>query len=488
MFRNAGTATLGRVLGRGVGYIAQIILARALAPEGYGLFAIGWTLLRLFSIAGHLGLDYGVVKFGSQYWQKDALKLRSVALFSIGTALLSGLIFGSAMYISAPWLAQVVFKKEDLELIIKGLALAFPFATALRVLAATTSLSGNMLCGAVAEDMAQPALQMVLFIFLFNSGMGLSAALISTTVSYGISVALGILCVARVIPGIFSFGPVLAQDFWPLYKFSLPAIVGVTLGAFNLWGDRLLVGYFGSEVDTGIYQSISTITMFTTIVLSGIKISIAPVISQMHHNSNYAGIKSLIKAVTRWALYVSTPILLIVFIDADSVILGVFGKAYLNGALPLIILTIGQVFYIMFGAIDQVYLMTGNQKEWLRISAGIFMLTFILDALLIPRMHLIGASIVSSAMMLLLGGISATVLHHRLRFWLFDIFHLKIIAAAAITALLIGPVASSLHLGLLPNLLITFFGICTVFTTLLWFAGIEATDKAALQQYTKRLF
>src|SRR5688500_13129104 len=71
LMSRSATATIGRILGRAVGYLTQIFLARLLAPEGFGLFAIGWTLLRLFSIAGHLGLDFGVIKFGSQYWQKD---------------------------------------------------------------------------------------------------------------------------------------------------------------------------------------------------------------------------------------------------------------------------------------------------------------------------------------------------------------------------------------------------------------------------------
>ena len=390
------------------------------------------------------------------------------------------------LYVSATWLAQVVFKKPDLELIIKGFAFTFPFATTLRVLTATTSLSGKMLCGAITEDVAQPTLQMILFLFLFNTDIGLTAALISTTASYGISVFLGILCVAKSVPGIFSFGTILMQDFKPLFQFSIPAIAGVTLGAFNLWGDRLLVGYYGTEADTGIYQSISIITMLTTLILSGIKISIAPIISQMHQNNNFNGITFLIKSVTRWTLYFSMPILITVFISAKAVIQIFFGVGYLRGALPLTILTIGQVFYLMFGAIDQVYLMTGNQKEWLKISAGIFVLTIIFDALLIPRLHLVGASIVSSAMMFILGSLSTIILNHRHQLGIFDVYHLKIFVAAIITALLIGPISTHLYIGLIQNLLITVFSSCALFSSLLWITGIESTDRAIICQYSRK--
>lgn len=132
------------------------------------------------------------------------------------------------------------------------------------------------------------------------------------------------------------------------------------------------------------------------------KNSAAPAISRLHHNNNLAEIAALSKSISRWCLYTTMPLLLFVLFNANGVITVFFGKEYSNGSVPLLILTAGQCFYVAFGIIDQVLLMTGRQKEWLAISTIVFLPTFILDAIFIPKFHLLGSSIVSSTMILLL--------------------------------------------------------------------------------------
>ncbi|MBI5351621.1 MAG: polysaccharide biosynthesis protein [Chloroflexi bacterium] len=477
----SGIAITGRILGRGLGYLSQIVLARILAPDGYGIFAIGWTILRLFSIAGHLGLDYGVTKFGTQYWGKDQTRIKNLVILSTGSAFMSGLIFGLILNITAPWLAEVVFRKPELEQILQGIALTFPFATTLRVLAATSIIQGKTIYGAISEDIIQPVVQMILFLLLIKTFGGISAAITSTIISYAVSTIVGAAFVTYLIPNIFSQKSIITKDLLPLFRFSLPAIVGATLGAFNLWGDRLLVGYFGTKFDTGIYQSISIITMLTTIVLSGMKISAAPAISRMSNDDRRSDIESLSKSISRWSLYLTMPMLLFVFTNANNVITIFFGEKYQAGVIPLLILTAGQAFYVTFGITDQVLLMTGRQKEWLTISTTVFLLTVFFDALLIPKLHLLGASLVSTAMIILLGILSILCLKHYLNFWLLDSSHFKIIATTLLSGLFTYPI--TLQLSSLGNALGTFISLVTtgaIFVLFLFVYGMDPRDKIQL--------
>ena len=479
-------AMTGRILGRGMGYIVQIFLARILAPDGYGLFAIGWTILRLFSIAGHLGLDYGVTKFGTQYWEKDQARLKSLIILSISSAFISGLIFGLTLHAASPWLAGIFFKKPELEPILKGVALTFPLAATLRVLAATSSIQGKTLYGALSEDITQPLVQMAIFSLLFSSYGGINAAITSTIISYTVATIVGFAFVAYLIPNIFKSTSIITNDLIPLFRYSLPAIAGATLGAFNLWGDRLLVGYFGTKSDTGIYQSISTLTMFTTIVLSGIKISAAPAISRMYNNNNHSEIESLLKSISRWSLYLTMPILLFVLTNANKIITIFFGKEYQNGTSSLLILTIGQCFYIMYGIIDQALLMTGKQKEWLVISTIVFLTTVFLDAILIPKFHILGASLVSSAMIFFLGILSIFYLKNHLNFWLLDKSHLKIIATALFSGIFSYLLTNQLPFGMAVNTIFSFFITISIFTIILFLFGMDPKDKFQIKNIVRR--
>jgi O-antigen/teichoic acid export membrane protein len=486
LLRNSGVATLARILGRSVGYIVQIILARILLPDTFGLFAIGWTILRLFTIAGHLGLDYGVIHFGSRYWQKDDIGLKSVFALSLIGAFASGLIFGLLLYLLAPWLSIEFFKKPELKTILQGFAFTFPLATSLRILAATSSISKNMLFGGIAEDVVQPLFQIILlFAFISTGSNSISAVIFSTIFSYIIAVTFGFAGVKRLVPKALSIGKISTQDAFALFSFSLPTIIAVTLAAFNLWGDRLIVGYFGSETQTGIYQSISIITMITTTILSGIKITIAPIISQTFYSGEIEKLHSMGKMITRWTLYFSTPILLVTAIAPREIITIAFGLPYQSGSTALFWLTIGQLFYVTYGLGDQFFLLTGKNKDWLIIATSIFILTIGLDALFIPRLGLIGAALVSCAMMMLMGLLSLFRLKQILHFWLFDRQHIKIWVAALnaglITLAILHFLVMSTQLKLLAAFIISGF----FFVIFLIIYGFSSEDKRILGQMIK---
>jgi len=63
--RGAGVALPGRVIGRAMAVLTQILLARLLGPAIFGLYSVGYALLRLGELILPLGMDQGVVRFGA---------------------------------------------------------------------------------------------------------------------------------------------------------------------------------------------------------------------------------------------------------------------------------------------------------------------------------------------------------------------------------------------------------------------------------------
>src|SRR5579863_6438013 len=101
----ASVFLVGRFLGRGVRFLGDIALAHILGPSKLGLFAIGWTFTRIITLVSPIGLDSGVVRFGTKFWESDSASFRGVLLWSLLMALLSGLFIGSIVFLAAPWLA-----------------------------------------------------------------------------------------------------------------------------------------------------------------------------------------------------------------------------------------------------------------------------------------------------------------------------------------------------------------------------------------------
>ncbi|RMH48620.1 MAG: hypothetical protein D6694_00260 [Gammaproteobacteria bacterium] len=71
--KGAIVAMGGRVGGRVMLLVSQVILARVLGPAGFGLYALGWTVMQIVSLIAPLGTHDGVIRFGSPAWKKTTV-------------------------------------------------------------------------------------------------------------------------------------------------------------------------------------------------------------------------------------------------------------------------------------------------------------------------------------------------------------------------------------------------------------------------------
>ena len=106
--KGAGTALFGKIIGRGIQLVAQILLARLLGPAEFGLYVLGLTVFQLGQQIGPLGLNNGVIHFGGRASQdnKEDIPtiLRTAQILLIGRAFLVGLI----VYLLALWFALAI--------------------------------------------------------------------------------------------------------------------------------------------------------------------------------------------------------------------------------------------------------------------------------------------------------------------------------------------------------------------------------------------
>jgi O-antigen/teichoic acid export membrane protein len=93
----AGITLFGKVSGRGIDALTEILLARWLGPTAFGLYAIGMTVLRIVGTIGAFGLNNGVIQFGARYWRTSP-HLKSTLVYAIGFSLVSGTVIGTIVF------------------------------------------------------------------------------------------------------------------------------------------------------------------------------------------------------------------------------------------------------------------------------------------------------------------------------------------------------------------------------------------------------
>jgi len=463
--KGAAVALGGRVIGRTVDIISQVTLARLLPPEAFGVYAIGWTVFRMLGVTAALGLDNGVIHYAPRYWRSDNGGMKSVLLQAIGLAVFSGMMTGVGMYSVAPWLGENVFHNAEVGRIIRWFSFAFFVYSGLKVVAVAITVSQKMQYAAYAVDITQPVVNWLLIVGLYAAGLGLSGAVAANICSFVVAFCLGCYYLKKLFPEV-SIKQV--RSVWmagELLVYSLPTLLAGTLTLCILWADRLLAGYFLTPIEVGIYHAASQLAMVFASILDAFGATFSPMIAHRFHRGQTKQLDELFKVSTKWGLYCSLPLFLVMVIAPQEVMEVLFGEQYVHGAPVLTILAISQLINVGTGVASRLLILTGHQNRWLLLSAVTLAVSVFLSLLMIPRFGLVGVALSSAGAMggLFLAGLLQV--RHSLAIWPYDGRYWKGMAAALITAgVLIGLHtvkigAPALHLLLMTAASIGVFGV-----------------------------
>lgn len=476
----SGVSLMGKIVGRGSYILGQIILARLYGPEVFGLFAIGLTIILLMDRFTPLGLDKGIIRFGAIYRNIDKGSFRGVILKSLWVSMFCGLIIGSGIYLATPWFVKIYGDKEGLQKILQGFAIGLPFMVGLRMAASATRISQRMKFAAITQDIGQPLIGLIFILVFYFLGWGIVGAVYAYVISYLVTFVGALFFTSQIFPEIFVPQPLDGPGYRELLNFSLPTAFTGMLGALNLWAARLLIGYFLPESEVGIYQALSQISILFAIILEAFNAIFAPMIAHLFHTNKLVQLEEAFRVSTKWGLYISMPLFLMILAAPQQLLSVMFGELYIKGTVPLTILTIAQFINVGTGAVGFLLIMTGRQNKWLIISAGAVFLNLVLGILLIPQYGINGAAVADSfsTIFLFLMGLYQT--KHLLRLWPYDRRFLKGILALMIPVFLLfffprdqfGNLVELFFIGLIAHL---------GFAAGLLALGLDQEDKAFIQ-------
>ncbi len=462
----------GKIFGRGLNALLQIILARALGPQILGLYALGWTTIRLGGVLIPLGLDRGIIHFTSKDWQDNPIGFKSILRRSLIIGFISGCIVGISLFISAPQLASFMHKPE-LTNVFRGFAIAYPLLAGMKIMAAATTVSKRMQYAVYIEDLGFPFFNLVLFLIFFGFGMGLNGAIIATACS------LLIVC----LMAIYFLRDILATASWntssiekpisiiSVLSYSIPSAFAGVFSVLLLWSDRYFIGYYLSAEQTGIYQALTQIPILFVISLQALSSIFAPMITELYAKKEYTRLNELFKISTKWGVYCSLPIFIVIILFPNHLLHALLGSQYAGWASPLIILAIGQMLNVITGPVGYILIMTGRQNYWFWLCLIAFIVNSILNIWLVPIYGFSGAAVATAVSIIIVNGGALLQTHYLLHLWPYDWRYLKGIASATITMILLMGYAhytiswsyTAGLLGALAIAAITFFGLLLLF-------------------------
>lgn len=391
--KGAGISFIGSAMGRGFWFLCQIILARYLGPEIFGLYVLGLTVLKLTELLTRMGLHTGAMRYISIYLKEDHGKLKGVIIISHLITFLNGIFIGGLVYFFSDFIATEIFHKPELTNVIKIFIFCTPFmATMMVTVSASTGFHTTKYLVYI-KDIIQPSLNLVLVIIFVNMGFNISWVIGAFVISHAIAFIPGIYFVSR------QFSRISKEYVKPVFKirelmiYSTPLLFTGFMAFVIKWTDTMMLGFMKTTNEVAIYRAAAQIPVFFILFLNAANTIYAPAIAEMYHAGNMRRLENIYKTITRWLFLIVLPISLVIIFSARELI-SVFGSGYIDsGYRVLIVLTIAQFINCITGGVSYTLSMTGKQNALFINSMAMAVMNIVLNYLLIPLYGSYGAAI-----------------------------------------------------------------------------------------------
>jgi O-antigen/teichoic acid export membrane protein len=383
---------IGTVAFNFFGLIASICVARILEIESYGEYAIIQNTIGLFSILAGFGLGLTATKYIAEYKETNPEKSIEIINFSIGLAILVGILLSLIYAIISPYIAENLFLKPVLTVPMQ-LSAGLLFLNALSgtqsgILAGFSSFNKIAQLNIISGVVTIPCT--IILAYFFN----LNGAILAAEIILIINVLVGYRYIKQVsgIPSLTININTIKSKIRLIKDFSLPNIVSNLICGFSFWFTSLLLvqqpmGYSEIAIYNAAYQW-RTLLIFIPGIIGQISL---PILAESFGGEKYDDIVPYLKKSMLIISILSISILT-VFSLFSGTIMSIYGPAFSDGWLVLIIVSITACVYAILLPISNVIVASGNMWIGALMNAG-WAIILIVSAVYLVKYGAIGLAI-----------------------------------------------------------------------------------------------
>ncbi|MFH1641581.1 MAG: flippase [Nanoarchaeota archaeon] len=391
-----------------VSYLTRMILARSLSPSEYGLFYAVFTFVLFFLFFRDLGMGNALAKYIPEFQIKkryDAIKtaIASAIIIQLLTTFILCLFF----FLSADFLSKNYFKSPEAALILKILIFYAIGSIFFRTWKSIFQGFQNMKMYSLFEFLKNS--MFLIFVLLF---LKLNLGFYAPALSYSVLTYLIALGLLPVLLRTFPYFKYKVKNFRPITKkiwlFALPVFLTSIGGRLISCIDTLILTYFGTLEEVGIYNVILPSTMIFLYFGNSISATIFPMVSELWAKKDKKRLFGGLKLMHRYSFVIIIPAALTAISFSQLFIKFFFGKEYLGnqiiifgnsfftGSLSLQILMIGMLFFVVAGINHNIISAVGKPGIVTKIILFSALINFVANIILIPRFSIVGAAFATS--------------------------------------------------------------------------------------------
>lgn len=423
----SGGLSLQRVLAT----VTEFVLARALGPVVYGVYALAWRFAQLL----FRFVNFGTVQTLQRYvpaYEDDPGRRARVAGLAYATTAVVGTALAVALVATADRLNTLTVAHPLFPPTVAAVGAVVALTGIVRTHASLLRAVGSARGEVAFTRVLLPAVRLVTTLLAVGLGYSVVGVVGALAVGTATLAALGAPAVVSAT-GIRPTVRGARSELRAFYNHATPVALSSIGKVFQNRVDILLVGALLTATATGVYGVVLVYVSLAWIPLLAFNMLLPPVATELYAEDRVDTLDRVYTSITRLILTAVVPILVVQTVFGRE-LLGLFGPTYTAGYLPLVVYLAGVLAGSAVGATGWLLMMTDHQYvrmalDWL-LAAGNVALTY----LFISAFGLVGAALGTGLAIALQNGLQVLVLRHYEGLFAFDATFLKPLAAGLVMA------------------------------------------------------
>jgi len=379
------------LIGTIIGYGLRIYLSRSLSTSDYGLIYAILAFVGFFTVFRELGLNSTIAIFIPKFLhKKEFWRIKSSLYFVILVQTFVSLIVILPIFMLSDEIAIIFFKTSLASLPLKLICISFMASIPFDAIRCAYQGMQDIKIFSIIEPLRLSILFIVSVILISLNVVG---------VAYGYAIA-AIICsivffmlFAKRYSKIFNEKLNFSKSK-EILKFGSIILSGSVFGAVLSYIDTILLTFFHTSVDVGLYQVALPTAQLIPFLVTPLSVVLLPFISELWSKKAKKVLNNTITFISKFSFVVIIPEIIIMISFPDIIIRMIFGEKFVleSAIYTLQILSIGMLFFTLVSILRLVF--NGIEKPMLntKLMSIISIANLAINLLLIPIFGIIGAA------------------------------------------------------------------------------------------------
>jgi O-antigen/teichoic acid export membrane protein len=396
--KGAGITLTGTVISLILGFVCNIIIIRNTSPSDYGIYSLATVIVYILVMIATLGLGDGTTRCIAYIRGKgDNYKIQDIVISTLQIGIISSLAITILSILMSSTISVYIFKKEDLLLPLRFLSLTVPFVVLIDLFNAVFRGFNRAEPGMiflVARYVVFTSILTICILIGFSFQNLLLAYFLSvflTFVAFLLFALKGTLIAIRKL-NFLCLNGVSCE----ILQISVPILAVNMLITFFSWTNVLMIGYFKSSEEVGVYNVAFILASLILIFVTSLGSLYMPVASKLYIKNHLGELHRIYAISTKWCFIGSFPFFCVLLLFPNHILEVLYGQSYSVASMPLQILAAGMLTSCLTGPNFHTLIAMGRTNLIVRTYMIGGATNFLLNIFLIPTIGISGAAIASA--------------------------------------------------------------------------------------------